>query len=303
MKQEYEGLKKGLQSLAAAQERAAAEAPDADDIATLQLEGRAINVAFYRAAPEAPVVFAFHGGGFLIGSFVADAPLFREMSSRMGVTIISVAYRKAPEHVFPTALYDCYDAMAYVIEHADELAICADDVSVYGYSAGGNLAAAVCLLDAQRGGQLGIRYQYLSYPYLDLATSPAAKGHAVGERPVYEIFRDLYCEGHDATDPLASPVYASEKLLAQMPPAIIALAERDPLMAEGARYACRLRAAGVPVKLMMASNMAHGYSELAFQAETPYMDELSRTQLRDGSMLASCLQTIDFMAAGFDALR
>ena len=299
----YEKMKKNLEALAEQQQRAADEAPDADEIVSLAFEGRSIKVALYRAAPEAPVVFVFHGGGFLIGSFVADAPLFCEMSRRMGVTIVSVAYRKAPAHVFPTALYDCYDAMAYVIEHAGELGICADDVSVYGYSAGGNLAAAVCLLDAQRGGRLGISRQYLSYPYLDLATSPADKGYVVGERPVYEIFRDLYCEGHDATDPLASPVYASEELLAQMPPAIIALAERDPLMAEGARYACRLRAAGVPVKLMMAPNMAHGYCELAFQVETPYMDELSRAQLREGSMLACCLQTIDFMAAGFGALR
>lgn len=296
MKQEYEGLKQGLISLGEANERASIESPDADEIVSLQLEGRSVNVALYRAEPEAPVVFAFHGGGFLIGSYVADAPLFREMSKRMGVTMISVAYRKAPNYVFPTALHDCYDAMAYVIEHADELGMCVNDVSVYGYSAGGNLAAAVCLLDAQRGNQLGIRHQYLSYPYLDLATSPAAKGHVASERPVYEIFRDLYRDEHDATDPLISPVYASEELLAQMPPAIIALAERDPLMAEGARYACRLRAAGVPVRLMMASDMAHGYSELAFQPETPYMDELSRSQLRDGSMRARCLETIDFMA-------
>lgn len=296
MKQEYEGLRRGLISLGEANERASVESPDADEIVSLQLEGHSVNVALYRAEPKAPVLFAFHGGGFLIGSYVADAPLFREMSKRMGVTIVSVAYRKSPDHVFPTALRDCYDAMAYVIDHANELGICVNDISVYGYSAGGNLAAAVCLLDAQRGNQLGIRRQYLSYPYLDLVTSPAAKGHIVSERPVYEIFRDLYCDEHDATDPLISPVYASEELLAQVPPAIIALAERDPLMAEGARYACRLRAAGVPVKLMMAPDMAHGYSELAFQPETPYMDELSRSQLRDGSMRACCLETIDFMA-------
>lgn len=296
MKQEYEGLKNGLLSLAKAQEQAAAESPDADEIVVLPLEGCSLNAALYRAYPGAPVVFAFHGGGFLIGSYVADAPLFREMSKRMGVTIVSVAYRKAPNYVFPTALHDCYDAMAYVIEHADELDICVNDVSVYGYSAGGNLAAAVCLLDAQRGNHLGIRRQYLSYPYLDLATSPADKGHVVSERPVYEIFRDLYRDVHDATDPLISPVYASEELLASVPPAIIALAERDPLMAEGARYACKLRAAGVSVKLMMAPDMAHGYSELAFQPETPYMNELSRSQLRDGSMRARCLETIDFMA-------
>ena len=68
MKQEYEGLKQGLISLGEANERASIESPDADEIVSLQLEGRSVNVALYRAEPEAPVVFAFHGGGFLIGS-------------------------------------------------------------------------------------------------------------------------------------------------------------------------------------------------------------------------------------------
>lgn len=298
MENAHEGLKKGLEALAEAQERQAAESPDADEIVSLPLEGRSINVALYRAEPGAPVVFAFHGGGFLIGNYVVDAPLWREMSKRMGVTVVSVAYRKTPAHTFPTALYDVYDSMAYVIAHADELGICMDDVSVYGYSAGANLAAAVCLLDAQRGGKLGIRRQFLNYPYLDLATSPANKGHTVSERPVYEIFRDLYCDERDATNPLVSPIYADEELLSRVPPAIIALAERDPLMAEGARYACKLRAVGVPVRLMVAPDMAHGYVELSFQPETPYMDEATRAQLHDGTMRLWALRTIDLMAEG-----
>lgn len=299
----YEKMKANLVTLAEAQDRAVAEAPDADQIVSLPLAGRSVNVALYKAEPEAPVVFAFHGGGFVIGNYVLDAPLWREMSRRMGATIVSVGYRRAPKHPFPSALHDAYDAMAYAEEHAEELGLCMDDVSVYGYSAGANLAAAACLLDAERGGRLGIRRQYLNYPYLDLATSPASKGHAVAERAVYDVFRLPYCDGADATDPLISPVYASEELLSLIPPALIALAERDPLMAEGARYACRLRAAGVPAKLMMAPNMAHGYVDMAFQPETPYMDDDSRAQLRDGTMRSLALQTIDFMAAGHGLSR
>lgn len=294
----YEKMKKNLKALAKVQERAATESPDADEIVSLPLADRSVNIALYRAEPEAPVVFACYGGGFVMGTYVLDAPLWQEMSRRMGVTVVSVAYRLAPKHPFPSALHDVYDAISYVGEHAGELGICMDDVSVCGNSAGGNLAAAVCLLDAQRGSKLGIRRQFLNYPFLDLATSPTKKGHAVPERMVYEVFRGEYCEARNAADPLVSPVYVDEELLSHVPPAFIAVAERDPLMAEGARYACRMRAAGVPVKLMMAPDMPHGYVEMPFQPETAYMDDISRAQLRDGTMRALALQTIDFMAAG-----
>lgn len=299
----YERMKKNLKALAEQQQSAAAESPDADEIVSLPLEGRSVNVALFRAEPKAPVVFACYGGGFVMGTYVLDAPLWREMSRRMGVTVVSIAYRLAPEHPFPSALHDVYDAISYVGKHADELGICMDDVSVCGNSAGGNLAAAVCLLDAQRGGRLGIRRQFLNYPFLDLASSPASKGHVVPERAVYEVFRGEYCNVRKAADPLVSPVYADEELLSLVPPAFIAVAERDPLMAEDSRYACKLRSAGVPVKLMMAPDMGHGYLETAFQPESSYMDDLSRAQLRDGAMRALALQTIDFMSAGLSLSR
>ncbi|MBQ9005030.1 MAG: alpha/beta hydrolase [Atopobiaceae bacterium] len=299
----YEKMKNNLKALAEQQERAAAESPDTDEIVGLPLSGRSVSVALYRADPQAPVVFACYGGGFVMGTYVLDAPLWREMGRRMGVTVVSIAYRLAPEHPFPSALHDVYDVIAYAGEHADELGICMNDVSVCGNSAGGNLAAAVCLFDAQRGGKLGIRRQFLNYPFLDLVTSPASKGHAISERAVYEVFRGEYCAASQAADPLVSPIYADEELLSLVPPAFIAVAERDPLMAEDSRYACRLRAAGVPVKFMMAFDMAHGYLEAAFQPETPYMDDTSREQLRDGTMRACALETIDFMAAGLGLSR
>lgn len=108
----YEKMKKNLKALAKVQERAATESPDADEIVSLPLADRSVNIALYRAEPEAPVVFACYGGGFVMGTYVLDAPLWQEMSRRMGVTVVSVAYRLAPKHPFPSALHDVYDAIS-----------------------------------------------------------------------------------------------------------------------------------------------------------------------------------------------
>lgn len=291
----YEELKAGMRELAVIQERQFWEQPIHGVRHVLPLEGREIPTVVYAGGPKAPVLFCCYGGGFIMGHAVNDDACWTELRERLGVTLISVAYRKAPEHPFPCALYDVYDSIAYVQAHAAAFGIEGDDWSVYGFSAGGNLAASVCLLDAQRGNRLRLRRQILNYPYIDLATSPKEKGHPESERMIYSLFPEYYCGERDPRDPLISPVYAGEELLAKTPRAIVSLGESDPLHAEGARYVCKLRAAGVHVDCITAADMPHGYVEVAYQQPGPYLAPRATEQLLSGEIEKEKNRTFDFI--------
>lgn len=295
----YEELKASMKELAVLQNRQFWEAPIHGVRHTLPLEGREIPVVIYGHDPDAPVLFCCYGGGFIMGSAVNDDACWTELQQKLGVTLVSIAYRKAPDHPFPCALYDVYDSIAYMENHRAEFGINSEDFSVYGFSAGGNLAAAVCLLDARRGNKLRLRRQILNYPYIDLATTPKEKGHAESERMIYTLFPEYYCGGKDPTDPLISPMYAGEEMLKGLPRAIVSLGEGDPLHAEGARYVCKLRAAGIPVDCITAADMPHGYVEVAFQQPGPYLAPKATEQLLSGQIETEKNKTIDFIKEHF----
>ena len=284
MDQSYEGLKAGMRELALLQNRLFWESDLRGTRHTLPLAGREIAVVLYPGRPDDPVLFCCYGGGFIMGSAANDDACWAELRDTLGVNLFSINYRKAPENPFPEPLYDVYDSIAYLEEHLADFGIRSEDFSVLGFSAGGNLAASVCLLDAKRGGQLNLRRQLLCYPYLDLATSPKAKGHAESERMIYTLFPDWYCADHDPREALVSPVYAPEESLKNLPRAIVCLGERDPLHAEGARYAAKLRASGVRTDCHVAWDMPHGYMEIAFQQPGPYLAPRDTEQLLDGSI-------------------
>ena len=299
MNESYQDLKAGMQELAVLQNRLFWESELHGTRHVLPLAGREIAVVFYPGAPTAPVLFCCYGGGFIMGSAANDDACWAQLRERLGVNLFSINYRKAPEHPFPEPLYDVYDSIEYLEAHLADFGIRSEDFSVLGFSAGGNLAAAVCLLDAKRGGQLNLRRQILCYPYLDLATSPKAKGHAESERMIYTLFPDWYCADHDPREALVSPVYAPEESLKNLPRAIVCLGERDPLHAEGARYVSRLTAAGTEVACHVAADMPHGYLETAFQQPGPYLSEKATAQLLDGSMEREKNSTFDFIKKQF----
>ncbi len=282
MNESYEELKAGMKELAVLQERLFRESELRGTRHVLPLKDRDLAVVFYPGQPDEPVLFCCYGGGFIMGSAANDDSCWAEVQRMLGVNLFSINYRKAPEHPFPEPLYDVYDSIAYLEAHRAEFGITSEDYSVFGFSAGGNLAAAVCLLDAQRGGRLKLRRQILNYPYLDLATSPKAKGHPEGERMIYTLFPEYYCGTENPSEGLISPVYAVEKSLEKLPRAIVCLAESDPLHAEGARYVSKLRAAGVEAACLVADDMPHGYMEIAFQQPGPYLSPKATQQLLDG---------------------
>lgn len=215
-------------------------------------------------APAGPlgVLIYFHGGGFVIGSLnTHDAPC-RLVANGAGVKVISVDYRLAPEHKFPAAVEDCQAATAWVSDNAAELGIDPDRIAVGGDSAGGNLAAVVSQWARSAGGRPAIRFQLLIYPVTDAVnTTPSretcGKGYFLETELMTWFFAQYFAPGTNPRDPRLSPLLVDD--LSGLPPAYVLTAEFDPLRDEGAAYADKLRAAGVPVTYVLGEGMIHGF--------------------------------------------
>jgi acetyl esterase len=229
---------------------------------TVEVSGGTIEVLVYQPFGPGPhpAHLYLHGGGWIIGnprSAVVDTTS-RERCVGASCVVIAADYRKAPEHTFPTALEDCYAVLHWIVDHADELGVQPDLITVGGGSAGGNLAAALALKVRDEGGPR-IALQLLEVPVLDLSLSLPSHteldGYALTRHDA-EIMRRLYLE--DLTlvhDPYASPLHATD--LAGLPPAHIMTAEYDMLRDDGEQYAARLAADGVPVTHSMYPGHVH----------------------------------------------
>ncbi|MCI3927946.1 alpha/beta hydrolase [Streptomyces sp. AN091965] len=202
-----------------------------------------------RPGPRPLMVF-FHGGGWIAGDVeLVDKPL-RKLANACGAVVASVEYRRAPETQFPGPAEDAYAAIAALAERAEELGADPARLVVAGESAGGNLAAAACLMSRDRGGP-AIAAQLLICPSLaPAADSPfvSYRRYATGylnTRAAMAHFWDLYLASpQDAAHPYAAPLLAEEHT--GLPPALILAAEYDPLRDEATAYGHYLRTSGVP---------------------------------------------------------
>jgi acetyl esterase len=207
-----------------------------------------------------PLVVNFHGGGWTIGSLDQADWLCSTVAAQAGAVVVSVDYRLAPAHRWPAAAEDCYAALVDVAARAAEFGADAGRLAVMGDSAGGNLAAVVALMARDRSGPR-IAFQGLLYPATDLTlSSPSIDENAdapILTRADVLAFRDHYLGDADAREPYASPLFATD--LGGLPPALVQVAEHDPIRDDGLRYAAALRAAGVPVRTTTYVGMPHGY--------------------------------------------
>ncbi len=236
---------------------------------TLPGPGGAIPARIYRPLEESglPVLVYFHGGGFVAGDLdTHDAPL-RAVANRSGCVIVSVAYGLAPERPFPAAPEDCCAATQWVAEHAAEIGADAARLAVGGDSAGGNMAAVVCLMARDRGGPR-IRHQALLYPDTELTEDTESwRAFADTNRPILTRTGKLanialyVPAGVDKKTPYASPLHAPS--LANLPPALVVTGECDPQRDEGEAYAERLGASGVLVSHTRYPGMIHGFFQFA----------------------------------------
>ena len=221
-----------------------------------------ITLRVYRPANatvvDRPLILNIHGGGFVFGNLRLSDWICSSVAITVGAVVVSVDYRLAPLHPFPAAVDDCYAALVWAADNAAQLgAATPPRIGVMGESAGGNLSAVMCLLARDRGGPR-IGHQALLYPPTDMtrdAESPVRSLIISG--PEMRAFRRLYLGDADPADPRVSPLRAAD--LAGLPPALIQVAEHDPLREDGVLYATALRSAGVPVRFTEYVGMPHGY--------------------------------------------
>lgn len=229
-----------------------------------------IPVRVYRSARSAdlPIIVYFHGGGWVLGGLNGHDAICRRIAAENHALVISVAYRLAPQHKYPAAAEDAYDATCWVAEHARDLGGAPEKLIVMGDSAGGNLAAVVSLMARDLAGPQ-IAFQVLIYPAVDLAHDfPSKKLYddtPVLDRQAMDFYRDQYIrEPADLQDPYVSPLLAAD--FQHLPPALILTGEYDPLRDEGKAYAERLRAAGSEVTEVCYPGMAHGFLSFGWLA-------------------------------------
>ena len=208
-----------------------------------------------------PVLLYFHGGGWVIASPDAYDASARALANAAKCVVVSVAYRRAPEHKFPAAHEDCYAAYRWALERADEVGGDPARVAVGGESAGGNLAAAVSMLARDDGAPVPV-HQLLVYPIADYNfDTPSYVAHANAKplnRPMMQWFFGHYLRSpRDADTPAISPVRVRD--LSGLPPATVITAEIDPLRSEGETLADRLRQAGVGVDFGSYAGVTHEF--------------------------------------------
>ncbi|MDD7968760.1 alpha/beta hydrolase [Actinomycetospora lemnae] len=234
-----------------------------DRVADTAVGPRPVRLYRPHTARALPVVVNFHGGGGTLGNLDQSDWLCAHVAARVGALVVSVDYRLAPEHPYPAGREDGYAAVSWVAREAASLGARPDRLAVMGDSAGGNLAAVVCLLAREAGPVIDA--QVLLYPVLDLTfTRPSVERFAGGPvltRADMEVFRRHYLGGPadhaDPGDPLCSPLLAPD--VSDLPPALVITAGIDPLHDDGVDYAARLGAAGVPVRHTDHARAVHGF--------------------------------------------
>lgn len=208
-----------------------------------------------------PALVTFHGGCWIVGNIdLSDRP-HRALAATLGCVVVAVNYQKAPEHPFPIPLDDCCAGLAWARDHADELGIDRDRIGVAGDSAGGNLAAAVCLR-ARDTGEPPPAAQLLIYPALDprLDTSSArdyAEGYGLTTEDMRWSWRQYAPDESVRLSPWVSPLEAAS--LRGLPPAVVVTAGFDILRDEGLRYVERLVADDVPTVSLHYEDSIHGF--------------------------------------------
>ncbi|MCE4267548.1 alpha/beta hydrolase [Rhodococcus sp. MS16] len=211
---------------------------------------------------ELPAIVYFHGGGLVVGSIDSFDGLARSLAVGCRAVVINVDYYLAPEHAYPVATDQAYEALCWVAEHAAELGIDLGRISVAGDSAGGQLAAGVALQARDCGGP-ALLAQLLFYPGVDFDWDfPSADIYAEGPillRSSAEWMKAQYFAGRGPKElsPYAVPVLADD--LSNLPDAIVVTAEYDLIRDGCERYAERLRHAGNQVVIARYPGVGHGF--------------------------------------------
>ncbi len=230
-----------------------------------EIEGRNGSIPIRIYTPDStgphPITMMFHGGGWVIGDLETVDAQSRQVCNQVGCVVVAVDYRLAPEHRFPAAAEDCYDATVWTYENASHLGADSTLLAVAGDSAGGNLAAVVAQMARDNEGP-PLVFQLLVYPVTNghVFDTDSYRENSDGYMLTADSmhwFWDHYADARDRSNPYASPLCATD--LSNLPPALIQVAEFDPLRDEGLQYAEALQAAGVETQSRCYEGFIHGF--------------------------------------------
>lgn len=207
-----------------------------------------------------PVLVYIHGGGWVIATIDTYDSTPRALANLAKCVVVSVEYRKAPEHKFPAAHEDCYAVTQYVMKNAAKMNGDPQKVAIGGESAGGNMASAVCMMARDRKGMMPV-HQMLIYPVTgkDMGTPSAKRNEAA--KPLNVPMLKWFVK-HTLKSPsdMKNPYFAIiTGNLKGLPPATIVSAEIDPLQSGDMMYADKLKAAGVDVRMKNYNGVAHEF--------------------------------------------
>jgi acetyl esterase/lipase len=223
------------------------------------------------ASSPLPCLYWTQGGGYVLTAPDMDDQFCQEIVDRHECVVVSVDWRRAPEHPFPAPAEDCYAGLAWTVSNADELGIDPGRIVIGGHSSGGGSTAGLALLVRDRG-EFTVAHQLLVYPMLDdtnstpfshLVTDPQVWNRTSNEIGWRGYLGDTY--GTEDVSPYAAPTRMED--LAGLPPATVLTGELDLFVDEDVDYAQRLMRAGVPTELHVYRAAHHGFDRMVPQAK------------------------------------
>lgn len=217
------------------------------------------------AGEQLGAVLYLHGGGYFVGNLETHDVICRNLCNDGNVAVVSVDYRRSPEHKFPAAVDDCYAALCWMAENAGELGIDADRIAVAGDSSGGALTITTCVLSRDKGGPR-IKYQVVVYGLLTLedalhlpSRAEFGGGEYFGSIKELEFVSGLYLTNPDEErkDPLASPLLTTD--FSGLPPALVISAGYDMVRDDNKAYAEKLLKEGISTEYRCYGETLHPF--------------------------------------------
>ena len=223
-----------------------------------------------------PLYVDIHGGGYCVGFPEMDEEINLLIKNTTNVKIISIDWPKAPENPYPIGQEATYEVIKHYSDNAKKYKIDRNNIGIGGYSSGGNFATAIPMKAKERG-DFKVRYQMMCFPGVDIHTDPYDKkgSDKVLNREFLKAIHACYLsdEAH-SMHPYTSPRWAPMETLIGLPPALLILADQDPLYAEGKDYGEKLKKAGVDVETHVFKDADHGFTYMGREEDKKKAYEL-----------------------------
>lgn len=243
---------------------------------TILMDGYSVKLNIVRpegVKGDLPVFIFIHGGGWVLGDYPTHKRMVRDLVVLSGYAGVFVNYTPTPDEKYPRQINEIYAATKWVAKNGNEIGVDGSKLAIVGNSAGGNMAAATCLMAKEDGGP-AIKLQILFWPVTDHNLHTQSYKQFGKDRfltaSLMKWMFDMYVSDPKSRKEIFhSPLQASLQQLKGLPPALIQVAENDVLRDEGEAYGRKLDEAGVPVTLVRYDGMIHDFGLLNALAELP----------------------------------